>query len=170
MTDDVLIVHLVNTPSFWKGRVDSKLSSGAVVGGLVVVIAAAAREALTGEGQLLFDILVAIAIVALLFVYAYMRRWNATVFVRKGRVGVTNWLGLSRHVPLESVDHFHRTAEVWTGEKLPRGVLFIVTKDRKASLRFGGGDRLEPGGLERVAAKVGAPIEGSWNELPTWIP
>ena len=109
--DGVLIVHLVNTPNFWKGRVDPKLASGGVVGGTVLVIAAAVREAVTGEGQLLVDMLIAVAILALLFVYAYMRLWNATVFVRNGRVGVTNWLGLSRSVPIESVDHLRRTAE-----------------------------------------------------------
>src|SRR5207248_8711570 len=143
---------------------------GGVVGGLVIVIGAAVRQAMTGEGQLFVDFLVALAIVGLLFVYAYMRLWNATVFVRDDKVGVTDWLGLSRSVPKVSVDHFRRTAEVWTGERLPRGVLFIVTRDRKRSLRFGGGDRLEPGGLERIAERVGAPIEGSWTELPTWHP
>lgn len=78
--------------------------------------------------------------------------------------------GIDYSVPVESVDHLHRTAEVWTGERLPRGVLFIVTKDRKKSLRFGGGDRLESGGLERIAAQVGVPIEGSWTDLPRWLP
>jgi len=165
-----MIVHLVNTPKFWRGRVDPKISLGGVVGGLVLVIAAAVREALTGGGQLLVDFLIAVAIVGSLFVYAYLRLWNATFLGREGRVDVKNWLGFGRSVPTKSVDHFHRTAEVWTGERLPRGVLFIVTKDRKHSVRFGGGDRLEPGGLERIAAMVGAPIEGSWTDLPTWRP
>jgi hypothetical protein len=170
-SDDGLVLHLTNTPpNFWKGRVDTRLALSGIVGGLIVVIGAAVREALTGGGQLFAELLIAAAIIALLFLYGYMRLWNASVFMRSGRIGVTNWLGLSRSVPVESVDHFHRTAEVWTGEQLPRGVLFIVTKDRRTSLRFGGGDRLEPGGLERIAARIGVPIEGSWTELPTWKP
>jgi hypothetical protein len=170
VTDNALVVHLVNVPNFWKGRTDPKLAVGGIVAGLAVIVGAAMREATTGEGNLLAEVLVAVAIVGLLVLYGYLRLWNATLFVRKGEVGVTNWLGLSRTVRVESVDHFRRTAEVWTGERLPRGVLFIVTKDRKHSIRFGGGDRLEPGGLERIAATVGAPIEGSWTDLPTWHP
>jgi hypothetical protein len=170
VTDDALVVHLVNVPNFWKGRTDPKLAVGGIVAGLAVIVGAAMREATTGEGNLLTEVLVAVAIVGLLVSYGYLRLWNATLFVRSGKVGVTNWLGLSRTARVESVDHFRRTAEVWTGERLPRGVLFIVTKDRKHSIRFGGGDRLEPGGLERIAAMVGAPIEGWWTDLPTWRP
>jgi hypothetical protein len=168
--DDGLVVHLVNTPNFWKGRADTKVALGGVVSGFVIVMGAAIRQAVTGEEQLLADVLFAVAIIGLLFLYAYLRLWNATVFVRGGKVGVTNWLGLSRSVAIGSVDHFRRSAEVWTGERLPRGVLFIVTKDRRHSLRFGGADRAEPGGLERIAPTVGAPIEGSWTDLPTWRP
>lgn len=168
--DNVLVVHLVNVPDFWKGRTDPKLATGGIAAGLVLVVAAALREAITGKGNLLAEILIAAAIVGSLVLYGYLRLWNTTVFVRGGKVGVTDWLSFSRTVPVESVDHFHRTAEVWTRERLPRGVLFIVTKDRKHSIRFGGGDRLEPGGLERIAAIVGAPIEGSWTDLPTWHP
>lgn len=166
-----MIIHLVNTPNFWKGRrTDTRRAAYGAIGGLVLVIGAALREALTGTGDVLADLLIAVAILGLLVLYAYMRLWNATVFVRGGRVGTTNWLGISRSVPAESVDHLHRTAEVWTGEQLPRGVLYIVTTSPKKSLRFGGGDRLEPGGLERLAAKIGVVIEGSWTDLPTWRP
>lgn len=119
MTDNDLIVHLVNTPNFWKGRVDPKVSTGGVVGGLILAVAAAAREAVTGGDQLLMGLLIAAAIVGSLFVYGCMRLWNATVFVRDDRVGITNWLGFGQTVPVKSVDHFHRTAEVWTGEQLP---------------------------------------------------
>jgi hypothetical protein len=165
-----LVIHLINTPNFWKGRIDTRLALAGVVGGLIVVIGAAVRAAVTGEGQLFADILVGAAIFGLVVLYGYLRHWNATVFIKSGRVGITNWLGLSRSVPASSVDHFHRTAEVWTGEKLPRGLLLIVTKDRRSSLRFAGGDRLEPGGLERVAAMIGVSIQGSWTDLPTWRP
>lgn len=168
--DDELVLHLVDTPNFWKGRVDRRLGVSGAVGGLVIVIAAAVRAASTGDGQLFADILVGSAIFGLVVLYGYMRRWNATVFIKSGRVGTTNWLGLSRSVPASSVDHFHRTAELWTGEKLPRGVLFIVTTDGRSSLRFAGGDRLEPGGLERIAAKIGVSIQGSWTEFPSWRP
>jgi len=168
--DGGLIIHLVSTPNFWKGRTDTRRAAYAAFGGLILVIGAAVREALTGTGYVLADLVIAVAILGLLVLYAYMRLWNATIFVRGGRVGTTNWLGISRSVPAKSVDHLHRTAEVWTGEKLPRGVLYIVTRSPKRSLRFGGGDRLEPGGLERLAAKIGVAIEGSWTELPTWRP
>jgi len=170
VTDRALVVHLVNTPDFLKGRINPKFALGGIVGGLALVIAAALREAVTGEGNLLVEILVAAGIVGLLVLYGYLRLWNATVFIHGGKVGVTNWLGLSQTVPIASVDHLRRTAELWTGERLPRGVLFIVTKDRRHSLRFGGGDRLEPGGLEGIAARVGVPIEGLWTDLPTWHP
>lgn len=168
--DNESVLHLTNTPDFWKGRIDTRRATSGAIGGLVVLLAAAARVAFTGDGQLLADILVGVALFGLVVLYGYLRHWNATVFIRAGRVGITNWLGLSRSVPAESVDHFHRTAEVWTGEKRPRGLLFIVTKDPRSSLRFAGGDRLEPGGLERIAARIGVPIQGSWTELPTWKP
>jgi hypothetical protein len=168
--ENALVVHLIDAPDFWKGRVDTRVVLPSVVGGLVIVTAAALREALSGGGQFLASVLVGVALVGLLFFYGYMRLWNATVFFRGGKLGITNWLGFSRSVPASSVDHFHRMAEVWTGETLPRGVLFIVTKDRKRSLRFAGGDRLEPGGLERLAANVGVSIQGSWTDLPTWRP
>jgi len=118
----------------------------------------------------MLEVLIALFIVGMLVLYGYLRFWNASVFMREGEVGVTNWLGMTRSVPANSVDHFRRTAEVWTGESKPRGVLFIVTKDPKRSLHFGGGDRLEPGGLERIAQRIGVPIEGSWTDLPTWNP
>ena len=168
--DRELTVHLVSTPNFWKGRVDSRLAVSGLIGGFIIVMGAALREALAGGSQVLAGILGAAAVIGLLFFYGYMRLWNATVFVRRGNVGVTNWFGFSRPVPAVSVDHFHRTAEIWTGEKLPRGVLVIVTKDRKRPLRFGGGDRLEPRGLERLAGMIGVSIQGSWTELPTWRP
>jgi hypothetical protein len=169
--DDRLVIHLRKTPSnFWKGRVDTRLAMSGVVAGLIILLGAAARAAVNGNAQFLASILVGVALFGLVVLYGYMRHSNATVFLRSGHVGVTNWLGLSRSVLAGSVDHFHRTAEVWSGEKLPRGVLFIVPKDRRRTLRFAGGDRLEPGGLERIAARIGVPIQGSWTDLPTWRP
>src|SRR5260370_10079168 len=126
-TDDQLGIHLSKTPSnFWKGRVDARLAISSVVAGLIVLLGAAARAAVNGDAQFLASILVGVAIFGLVVLYGYLRHRNASVFLRNGNVGVTNWLGLSRSVPVESIDHLHRTAEIWTGEKLPRGVLLIV--------------------------------------------
>jgi len=169
-SSDPLIVQLVNTPNFWKGRVNTSLAMSGILAGTVGILGAAARFAVSGGGHFFAPMLLAAGTIGLLVLYGYLRFWNATVFVRRGRVGVTNWLGLSRSVPVDAVDHLHRTAEVRTGEQRPRGVLFIATKNPRQSLRFAGGDRLEPGGLERVATAIGVPIEGTWADLPTWQP
>jgi hypothetical protein len=68
-TTDELVAHLVRVPDFWKGRADAKIGVWGVVGGLILVIAAALRAALTGEGQIFADILLAGAVIALLFLY-----------------------------------------------------------------------------------------------------
>ena len=64
--DTALVVHLVNVPDFWKGQTDPRLVLGGIGSGLVIVIAAAFREATTGEGNLLADIVIAVAIIGLL--------------------------------------------------------------------------------------------------------
>lgn len=162
-----MVIHLVKLSSLW--WVDRRLALALVVAGFVLVLGSAVRDALTGSEQLLIGVLIAAAVNSVWLLHRYLRLWKATVFIKGGRVGTTNWLGLSRSIPVESVDHFHRTAERLLGGK-PRAVLFIVRKDRRDSLRFAGGDCLEPGGIERIAARIGVSIRGSWSELPTWRP
>src|SRR5260221_8608460 len=90
-TED-LVVHLVNVPNFWRGRTNTRLLMPGMVGAFVVVAAAIIRTANGEHRGLLGSFAAAVFVVALLFVYVFMRRWNATVFVPGGRVGGPNRL------------------------------------------------------------------------------
>ncbi len=74
-------------------RLNSRLAASGAIAGIILVIGGAVRKALTGGGQLLVDLLVVAGVIGLLFLYGCLRQWNATVFVRSGKVGMTTGLG-----------------------------------------------------------------------------
>jgi hypothetical protein len=130
---------------------------------LVLVLAAVVRVATGGQDPRTFLLAIGVAIVVIagLVGYGYLRLWNATVYCRNGRIGVTNAFGLKTEVAVNDVDKLKRAVK-GDAAGIPDPTLEIVLRDRRRVVRFTGADRLEPGGLERVASKCGLPIEGSW--------
>jgi hypothetical protein len=158
-----VIVHLVNA-RMKPGSVDRRLMASGTFVGLAVVGAAVLRVINGGQGvaSFLASLLVAAFGIWLLFVYAWMRVRNATLYVTEDRIGITNALGIRREIPISMVDHL-RISAANTKVPTPLGVLQIVAKDPTKTIRFRGGDRLEPGGIERVARAVNVALEGSWQ-------
>src|SRR5260221_2844390 len=103
-----------------------------------------------------------VLVVGLVVLYVYMRLWNASLYVRGAHIGVTNAFGIGSEVPTREVVCLRRTAVGSPGRTKSVGVLLVVTRDPKQLLRFYGADRLEEGGVDRVAAAIQAPLEGSW--------
>jgi len=142
----------------------TRVAAAGAVGGLLFVVAAIARVAAGGQSAWSFLLAMALAVLifALLLGYAYMRQANATIFIHGGRVGFTNAIRLQKSLPIEDVDRFQRTVEL-DQAKQPVCVLLIVSKDNRRVLRFSGANRLEDGGVERIASEVGVSIVGSWR-------
>ncbi len=95
-----VIVHLVSAP-MKPGSVDRRLMASGTFVGLAVVGAAVFRVINGGQGvaSFLASLLVAAFGIWLLFVYAWMRVRNATLYVRGNRIGITNALGIRRELP-----------------------------------------------------------------------
>ena len=106
-----------------------------------------------GAGFLMFGMVVG---------YGYLRFRNATVYVRNGMVGYTDGLGLRHEIPVADVDRMVKRVETPHRNREPVAALLIVSKGGKRVLRFVRADRLELGGVERLAAAIGVPIEGLW--------
>jgi hypothetical protein len=157
-----IILHLVWTP--YRGNVGRKPAVAGLVGGASIVAAGVLRVLYGGQSgwTFLMAILAGLVIVGLVVLYGYLRFWNATVFLAGDRIGVTNALGLRHSVAIREVDSLLRKTERPTQRERPIGILVIVTKDPKRSVRFAGGNRLEPGGIERIAERIHVPIQGSW--------
>lgn len=160
--DDV-VVHLV-VSRLPAGSYDPKFFAPYVVGGLAVVGVGVLRVLFGGQDAVAFvsAVLLAAVIVGFVVLYGYLRFWNATVYLHRDHVGTTNAFGLRRAVHVRDVDYLLLTQEPKKGMARLIGVLQIVTKNRNNTIRFSGGERLEPGGIERLAAAIGVPIQGSW--------
>jgi hypothetical protein len=154
------VVHLVPTP--YRSTVDRRKAAAGIVGGLVIVGGTVLRVINGGQSELSFfgALLLAVMILALLVLYGYMRFKNATVFVSATEIGITNAFGMRTKVDSTEVESLRKTLEPEYGRMV--GVLLIVTKDPKRVLRFKGGDRLQPGGIDRIASEIGVPIQGAW--------
>jgi hypothetical protein len=163
--EDSLIVHLVNAP-MRPGTLNRRVMVSATVAGLAAVAAAVLR--VLGGGQslafLLTSLLAALLIVCLLFLYALLRVRNAALYVRGDRIGISNALGIRNEIPIAMLDHIRKDVVASAG-LAPTPALLIVTKDPKKTLTFRGADRLESGGIDRVASLLNQQIQGSW-ELP----
>jgi len=136
----------------------------------VFVVAAVVRVATGGQDPRTFLLAVgaAIVIIAGLVGYGYLRLWNATVYCKNGRLGLTNAFALKSEVAVEDVDTIKRTFGADAAGK-PVPALEIVLKGSNRILRFTGADRLEPGGIERIGSECGIPIEGSWRGAPSSV-
>ena len=154
------VVHLARDP--YRGNVDRRKAAAGIVGGLVLVGAAAVRVINGGQTEQSFfgDLLLGVVIVALVVVFSYMWFKNRTVFVSGSEIGITNAFGMRTKVDSREVVSLRKTVELQYGRTI--GVLLIVTKDPKRVLRFKGGDRLQPGGIDRIAGEIGVPVQGSW--------
>src|SRR5487761_594494 len=153
-----VVVHLTNAPMQARS-IDRRLMIFGVFVGLITVSAAITRVIVGGQSaaSLIAAALVAAMVICLLFLYAWMRRRNATLYVREDRIGVTNWLGMRTEVPASAVDYLQIMS---SAQKMaaPSRTLRIVAKDRRSPVQFIGSDRLEEGGIERVARLIGVPL------------
>lgn len=156
------MIHLVPTPRR-PSSIDRRVAMGGVVAGSAFVVAALVRIATGGQDPRTFLLAVACAVLIVggVFLYGYLRLWNATVFCDGVRIGVTNALGLPASLRISDVDHLEKVIETDSAGK-PVAALLIMSKGKKRVLRFKGADRLQPGGLESIASEVGVQINGSW--------
>jgi hypothetical protein len=159
-TEHETVVHLVPTP--YRGTVDRRKAGAGIVGGLVIVGGAVLRVINGGQSELSFfgALLAAVVVVAVVVLYGYMRFKNATVFVSGSDIGITNAFRIRKKLDSSEVVSLRKTVELEYGRSV--GVLLIVTRDPKRVLRFKGGDRLQPGGIDRIAGEIAVPVEGSW--------
>jgi len=135
-----------------------------LIGGLSVVVAGVLRVIYGGQDPAGFAaaVLAGIGIFGLFIAYWLLRFRNATVYVRDGRVGLTDAFGLRHEVPTADVERMVKKVETPYTNRDRVAVLLIVSKRGKHVLRFTRADRLEPGGIERLAAAIGVQVEGSW--------
>jgi hypothetical protein len=161
-----VVIHMAHT-SRNSNKTPRRVNPASVVGligGLSVVFAGVLRVIYGGQDPTGFTLAVLAGFVMFgLFIgYWLLRFRNATVYFRDGRVGLTDAFGLRRDLPAADVGHIIRKVETPYKNRESVAVLLIVSKRGKRVLRFTRADRLEPGGVERLAAAIGVPVEGSW--------
>jgi hypothetical protein len=135
-----------------------------LIGGLSVVLAGVLRVIYGGQDPTGFAVAVLAGFVMFgLFIgYWLLRFRNATVYFRDGRVGLTDAFGLRHELSAADVGQIIKKVENPYKNRESVAVLLIFSKRGKRVLRFTRADRLEPGGVERLAAAIGVPVEGSW--------
>jgi hypothetical protein len=159
--DPYLVVHLTNEPMH-PGSIDRRLMAWGLLVGLITVAAGFMRVIAGGQSQagLMTAAVVGVIVLCLLFLYAWLRRRNATLYVRGDRLGVTNWLGIRQELPISIVDYMQIVPSTPKVPVPPR-ILLIVAKDPRRTIQFSGGDRLEAGGIERVSSLSGVQLKPS---------
>ena len=154
-----IVLHLTSPPSNNPAR-DQRRFAAAVAAGVVLVAGAILRVASGGQtmSSLFVALLLAVAIILLLFAYAWLRIHNASVFFDNGRIGVTNALGIRRDVPVTSVDHIQVTTPIGPNFS---STLVIVRREGRGVIKFRGADRLNAIEIQRLAEIAGIPLQNA---------
>ncbi len=163
--DGQIVLRLSRGPA--RGQaLDMRRFAAAMFAGLVIVVGAVYRVMSGGQAptSLLIAVILAAAIILALFVYAWLRRRNASVFLDRGVIGVTNALGFRRQVPVTVVDRIELGTPA-TPNSSP--TLMIVCRDRGGAITFRGADRLDQVGIRRLADVAGLPLRGSFDQSLT---
>ena len=86
------------------------------------------------------------------------------MYVKGGRIGITNALGIGHDVQVSDVLRLSKVSEApsYRGGK-PVNVLLIITRNPRHVLRLRGADQLEDRGAERLATALNVPIDGAWQ-------
>jgi hypothetical protein len=142
---------------------DPRRFAAAMFAGLVIVVGAVYRVMTGGQAptSLLVAVTLAAAIILALFVYAWLRRRNASVFFDRGMIGVTNALGFRQQVPTTVVDRIELGTPATPNSS---ATLLIVRRDRGGAIKFRGADRLDQAEIRRLAEVAGLPLRGSFDQ------
>ena len=159
-----LVLHLARSRTK-SGGVDRRIVAS-IIGGVVLVLAALFRVLAGSQSaqSLEVDFVIALVVLGAVVLYAVLQFRNTSVYVKGGRIGITNALGIGRDVAVSEVIRLSKASEdpAYRGGK-PVNVLVIVTSNPRHVLRLRGADQLDNGGADRLASAINVPLDGSWQ-------
>ncbi len=166
MRDEGSVVIKPSTANVGAGRsLRSLLGSPYVLVGCMVFLAGCVRGALSGDVPFLWLFGFFTAMMLAIGVHYRFYLTKGSLYVRDGKLGVTDFLGRPRAMPLEEAGVLQLCGVTYNNGASVQPYLLGMARSNRCMFSIPSADHYALTDIRRVANRAGVPVLGTWEDV-----